>query len=275
MKKRTALLLSLFAFAMILIIGSCKKKDETAAPEQAPTIPPSSTMVMDFNALPSSAKKQSANTPVDSSNLIYAAFNVGVWNLVIGLNMVVPTAAFLESFNHTAVNTGKGTWEWTYSFNAGGTYTAELDANVVGNHVEWKMYISKASVFSDLLWFSGISAIDGKSGNWTLNRKDAIANTVSPFIYIDWTRTSSQLYTTKYTNIIPNDTGNGSYVYYGLTTDTSYNAYYNIFYKNNSNLVEIKWHKTNRNGRVKDALHFNDTNWHCWSTTLANDTLCQ
>jgi len=32
----------------------------------------------------------------------------------------------------------------------------------------------------------------------------------------------------------------------------------------------VEWNRTNRSGRVKDALHFEDEEWHCWNENRDN-----
>ena len=247
----------------------CKKKDEPA-----PDIPPKSTFVMDLSDFSSSDKSILA----DSSNWGFAALNVGFQNIVITVNLIVPVAAFVECLNHEAeYHPDDETWTWSFSFVAGSaTYTAELLADLVNDQVHWEMRISKSNSFSNYLWYEGDSKVNRTEGTWTLYRDTVTPNVPTnsiPFVGILWHRnTSDGTCDIKYTNIIPNGPENGGYITYGITNQTPYDAFYDIFNKGQVNLTEIEWNRTNKDGRVRDSLHFGDTNWHCWDTTLVNDT---
>ena len=260
--------ISLMLLCTALIFNSCKKDEATPAattPETAPDLPPSSSFIMNTDSFPQATKKMAKN---DSSNVAFAALNVGVWNVIIALNMVVPTVAFLESFNHPAVNTAKGEWKWTYTFNAANAiHSAELKANLVGDSVKWQMHISKQNDFTNVLWYSGSSALNGTAGNWTLNKDP---HNVTPFVFIEWHKNSNGTSDIKYTNIIPKDAGNGGYIKYGITNVTPYDAFYTIYGIQQNNLVDIKWSRSNRSGRVQNPAYFKDSLWHCWNTNLAN-----
>ena len=118
--------------------------------------------------------------------------------------------------------------------------------------------------------------VNGTEGTWTLYRDTVtpyVPTNSIPYVGILWHRnTSDGTYDIKYTNIIPNGPENGGYITYGIINQTPYYAFYDIFNKGQVNLTEIKWNRTNKDGRVRDSLHFGDINWHCWDTTLANDT---
>jgi len=63
----------------------------------------------------------------DRSNWVFAALNVGFWNLAGFVGLAVPVAAFEGSIKQTPVKQPDGSWIWTYSITVQGvTYTAEL-----------------------------------------------------------------------------------------------------------------------------------------------------
>ena len=43
---------------------------------------------------------------------------------------------------------------------------------------------------------------------------------------------------------------------------------YDIYNSEIDNLIEIKWNNPDRDGRVKDAEHYQDNEWHCWDNYL-------
>ncbi len=260
MKNFTKITLILLLSAMILNT-SCNKKNE-----EAPEIPPESTFKMDFTDFNNSNKSMDTTT----GNWAHSAANVGIWNLIVTVNMVIPVAAFREAFNHEGEYQEDGSWIWSYTVS---NHTASLHAKLDGDYVLWEMYLTKSGVYSDFLWYTGKSKIDGTSGTWSLNQSP----TVNPNGYIDitWNRdVNTGTADIKYTNVISGGAGNGGYIHYGKDPSLALDAYYNIYAIELDNLTEIEWNITDKNGRVKNPNHFNDSEWHCWTTTL-EDTTCQ
>jgi len=262
----------IIAISIALIAVNCKKdKKKDATP---PTLPPPSSMVMDYSDFSSSSIKNLNNSDsVTSKNHDWAAVNVGFWNLILTITFAVPVASFYESFNHQCVQESDNLWSWTYSFVTQNiTYTARLTAMYIQNNqqVQWDMYITKDKVYTNFHWYTGFSAISGLEGGWTLNESPSNPN---PFIGIDWHRnTTTGASDIKYTNVVPNGTENGGYIYYAVTPGNSLDANYDIYNKGQNNLINIEWNRTSKNGHIKDAKHFLDSNWHCWDSIFADCT---
>jgi len=164
-----------------------------------------------------------------------------------------------------------GSWEWSYSVTSGVIHTCRLNGKVVGNEVQWKMYISKAGEFSDYLWYGGSNNLAATEGSWIVNRNPTETN---PFLQIDWHRNpSNNTGDLKYTNIIPGDEGNGGYIFYGSLASSGYDRFYDLYDISQDNLTEIEWDHQGGNGRVKDPHYYGDSNWHCWDTNL-DDIAC-
>ena len=280
MDKRTSLSHFFPIFTAIVMLGlvmaGCQKTDTTQPEEsQPPEIPPASTFLMDFDDFPDTAKismpgGNSFNKTQTRQNWGWAALNVGVWNTLLTLTFAVPVAAFVESFNHEPEQQDDGSWVWTYTFRPPGgvLHTAELHASLVSEGIQWEMYISKQNVYSDFLWYSGLSAYTGREGSWTLYHNPTDP---TPFLGIEWHRNPLQgTADIKYTNIVPNHPENGGYIFYGIVNSNPYDAFYDIYNKGQDNHTNIEWDRTSKAGRVKDPLHFGDADWHCWDT-LDND----
>ena len=262
---------SIVFIAIIVIIISnigCKKDHGTP-----PAVPPQTTFKMSFSDFDSTKVSQKKDTTY--TNYIYAAENVIFWNTVLTLNLAIPVYAFTEASKYQAVwSTSDNKWVWTYTF--GTIYNAKLKAQVSGSDVNWEMYISQNGGFQNVKWYTGTSKVDGSQGAWTLN-KDAY--NVTPYIGIEWHQNKTAgTYDIKYTNIIPNDPGNGSFIQYGLTTSGLYNAYYTIFGNTTpSRTINIEWNTSTKEGHIKDSgVHFawKSNGWHCWDNYLKNVT-CQ
>ena len=268
MKKSRILLITL---ALGLILSACVK-------EQAlPDLPPSQSMVLEVdNIWVQSPVAEAFKTGIPQSNFVFAAANVYWWNIVLTVQMVVPVAAYLESFNHDPVwDRSALAWVWSYSVPVNNTtYTAELFAETKNDEIHWSMYISKEDGFTDLLWFTGTSRNDNSSGTWIIHKdpNSAVKDPAEsiPFLEIIWTANDTGITDIKYTNIEDNSQENGSYIQFGKADDPVYDAYYDIFRVWQENLVSIKWNSTTHEGRVLSMEHFLDPYWHCWDEFFQN-----
>lgn len=259
---RAGSLLMILALVSGFILTSCKGKDEQ------PDLPPASSMKMDFSSFGGSSGKTADST----GNWGYSAVNVGVWNVVLYLNLVVPTGAFAESFNHDPKWDRKDEhWIWAYDFNWLAHYNAQLHGWIEGDHVNWEMHISQTGGFQDVIWFSGTSALDNSNGSWVLNKD---GNDPKSYISMNWTKVSDTEMDITFTNILSGDPGQGDYIHAGHTTaDPRWDRFYTIYHTSDSHTTEIEWHHLNQNGRVKDSVWFGDSNWHCWDE-LHVDAVC-
>lgn len=236
----------------------------------APNIPPSGSMVMEFDDFWSGSAKSLA---IPKSNFLHAAVHVSWWNLVLTVQLAIPVATFMESFNHQAAWNGTSKeWIWTYPVTVGNdVYKAELHGKENGNETDWNMYISKTGGFTDFLWYSGTSMKDNSAGTWYLNKSP---DNPTDFLQIDWEMNSEGISGIRYLNITPGANENGSYIKYGSLKDSSLDAYYDIYGKSDDRLINIKWNSSSHTGRVKDQKFFSDSDWHCWDELLLN-TVCQ
>jgi hypothetical protein len=258
----------LFSFLLLASLTGCKKDSEKVAP----VIPPESSFVMDFTGFTNPADTN-ANREIGSyHNWGYSYVNVVSWNAVLTAGLAVPVAAFRESFNHEGVfHPDENNWTWSYNVTSNNSvYEAELTGKILGDSIKWEMRITRDNVYSDFLWFYGKSAIDQSGGYWIL-MSNPLAS--AKMLKIDWNKYTSNLADIKYTNIVPGNSDNGSYIFYGITTG-DYDRFYEIYKHGVSNLTDIEWNAQTRIGRVKDQQHFGDELWHCWDNNLL-DTSCQ
>lgn len=244
----------------------------------APRLPAEASFVMPFNDIQELDNELGGDevAPRSFDNFGHAAVNVVVWNALIKLHMGIPVLAFKESFNHQAVYQGGGIWLWAYSAgDNSGTYNIKLYGELLPGTEEtkWDMYISKVGGFTDVHWYTGITAWDDSYANWTLNHKPF---NPTPFIEINYERdlANGQAFI-RYTNSIPGDAGNGAYIEHrhGAIDSTSYDRAYDVFNIGINNLLEIQWNSTDKLGRVKDEQKFGDSDWHCWDIEF-KDTDC-
>jgi len=257
-----------FLLGIIGLIVSCEDDKTTDSQNQAPTIPPQSSMIINFDEFPdTSSGNQLDNPNFTKRNWGWAAGNVAVWNSILTLTLAVPVAAFNEAFNHQPVQQTDGSWLWQYSVTVQEELiTAKLYGKTVTEGVEWKMLLTKEGSFTDFEWFTGFSNLPVTEGNWTLNKDP---NSPTPFLYIEWNRNTTEgTADVKYTSIVSGSLQNGSYIHYGKTNEIPHNRFYQIYGAEENRLIDIKWNYEQHFGRVKDAIYFEDTNWHCWDDKL-------
>lgn len=261
-----------FLFALILTVAlfqSCEKEPIDGPVDNlvAPELPPAESFIMPFDNFEDTDTMRGP-----FRNWFYAASNVVVWNTVLTINLAVPVASFYASFNSQAEFQGDLTWLWAYSFPVNGvTYNAELYGTILSaEEVKWEMYISQQGGFSNVLWYSGITATDRTYAQWTLNRD---GNNPMPFIQADFQRNAiGDAASIRYTNIIPNVPENGGYIEFRREDGaTPYDRAYDVYKAEIDNLLEIKWSSTSHEGRVRDEEKYDDTEWHCWGSNLMDE----
>jgi hypothetical protein len=271
MKKLTSLILTIAIVNLVFI--SC----ERPAKEDPPVIPSLETMAMDFSYF--TADQKSATAEGTQVNFGWAAANIVVFNSILTLTLVVPVAAFANSFNYQPEFMGNATWQWEYDVDGWfGRHHARMTGTIRQNDVKWEMYISREGInpYPEFLWFEGTSALDGNSGQWVLNYSNIFQE---PMLQIDWERTGNEIGEIQYTLVrtlkddrTPNP-AYGSYVL-GGRTDAELDAYYSIYLAENQRNVDIEWSLTNYNGRIMDPLFFLDNDWHCWDN-MGYDMVCE
>jgi len=279
--------LLILALLATFVTGCKGKEPETTT---APLIPPVYSFVIDFNDFTSEANAsptsgsaasfvQQASFASGSGNSYssaqyaigsyqnwgFAAWNVGVWSAIIVVGLAVPVAAFVESFNHTPQQQTDYSWIWSYDVTVGGgVYTAELHGKFIDNGVRWEMYISKQGEYTDFLWYYGESNLPATEGFWILKNNPSDP---TDLIRIDWERDLAEgTHEIKYTNIVPGGPENGGYILHGVRATGSYDRFFDLFNKGQDNYTYIEWNSTTKEGRVKDAKHFGDDEWHYWDS---------
>mgnify|MGYP006288369827 CR=1 FL=1 len=253
---------------LLAVFNQCKKDKDPGAPD----IPPETTFIMDFSDFDTTQSskafysKSVKGTDSTINNWIHAAGNVFAWNVIIIIGMAVPVGSFQAALAQNSEYLGDDEWQWSYSFTAGGSHTAELHAKLNGDEITWTMYID------DFKWYTGVSKVNARSGYWILYKSK-----LQPveYIQIDWNRDpDNNTWDIKYTNIEDGNVEKGGYIKHGIVSGGSYDAFFDIYNKGQDNLTEIEWNRTTSDGRVKDENKFGDTEWHCWDTSL-QDINCQ
>ncbi|MGD0342422.1 MAG: hypothetical protein ABSA76_12030 [Bacteroidales bacterium] len=273
--KRIFALITIIIFSANLFTG-CKKDKGNP-----PTLPSSGSMAIDFSNFSSGTKSDGTDLPkgVNAIDWNYAALMAGYWKTIITGTLAVPVAVFKLAADRTPSYVSTKKWQWTISGTVSSvSYTAKLTGEIKTTDVLWNMYITKSGTggFTDFLWFTGTSKIDGTGGQWILYDSPTYNE---PILQIDWTGSGTAVTDVKYTYVRTlndartTDTFNGSYIEYGSTTGT-YNYFYTIhfYYLTEFYDANVEWNSTGIIGRVKCLKFFGDSLWHCWDASHVDAT---
>jgi hypothetical protein len=259
---KNQIIVAMFLFAAIV---SCKKDDTPPVPK----LTPSGSFSMEFSDF-----DNGKSAYLLKENWLYSSLNVSVFSIFATSNMVIPSLAFNESFNHKPTYIGDMTWQWSYDFPAlGTTYSARLNGIVQKDEkVKWDMYIDQAgtSSFTNFLWFEGTTT-DSTAANWIIYENPA---SPAPALNINWTSNPSYSETIlRFTNVSSKAENQNSYIEYGKSPTASFDRFYNIYLKNENATINIEWNSNTKNGRVKSLGYYEDESWHCWNEKL-QDAWC-
>lgn len=276
MKKTLILIVTVILMAGLLT--GCKKKKG-----DPPVLPDEASMIIDFSnfEIGKSADLFFPEKGVENSNWEFAATVAGYWRSILSLTLIVPVSAFKLAVDQNPEWLEENTWEWNYSVSVFSVaYKARLVGEIRASDVKWTMYVTREGTggYPEFTWFEGTSALDGNSGQWTLNHSYTYQE---PVLQIDWTKSGDSMGEIKYTYIRTlndnreTEAAYGSYIEYGRTSSTL-DAYYSIhYYSANYQTfwdVDVEWSTVSYNGRVLCNPWFGDTDWHCWNSQLVNIT---
>ncbi len=262
--------------SVLLVFTACEKTDITPA-TNAVELPPYETMAMDFSDFEGNTPsgKYAANK-APNGNWLFSRIVVGYWNSALFTTLAVPVASFKAAFSHQPELIADNVWQWSYSVDGfSAEYTARLTAELMGDVIEWKMYVSKQGTdpFEEFIWFTGESRRDGSQGHWVLNQSHDRPNAM---LRVDWERSGPEVGAIRYTWVRELDDRDEpdvyreSYLQYGLQ-QTDFDAYFDahVYDPDVQGFVDVRieWSRTTFNGRVRAAHVFNDENWYCWDET--------
>ena len=256
---------SLSLLVFVLLFAACEK--DQIKSEVAPELPPESSFIVDFQSFVDGKGKTAVTQSSTNLNFFIASTNVAIWQTVIAVGMVIPSAVFLHSFKHNPEYLGQNTWSWDYSFPVSGvTHSAKLTGEVIGTEVEWKMYVSKNGAFTDYLWYTGRSKTDGTSGYWVLNDNPTKKGEL---FRIEWTNDQKGEQSIRFENLTAG-AENGSFIQYKKTNDSNYDSFFDYYLKSQKTSMEIEWNSSSRDGRVKSQKAFKNLDWQCWNKALVD-----
>jgi hypothetical protein len=257
MKNYMTRYLSAILMASTLLISGCEKDKKSSAPE----LPPLSSFSLQVDAFTTTKSTGSY------SNFLTAAFATGYWNTVLTAYLAVPVASYAEAFNHPAERVDNNIYKWSYQVIVHDTtYTANLFAHVDGDMIDMEMHISQQGGFQDFIWYTGSFNILRTEGEWNIQDNPVHDNT---WINIAWHHDyAAKTFDIQYTNVYPESEYVNSSIKYGITNESAYNAFYNIYNALDDKTYDINLNTTTHEGRI-----YYDALWHCWDSNLL-DQVC-
>ena len=252
-------LLLIVLFLSTIVFNGCEKDKEEKL-----QLPPESAFSIDLSPFAQQAKSTAEPVPGTHTNFGIAAGTVTFWNIIIAVTVAIPVASYVKAFEYEPVRVSNDKWKWSYNVNVLETiYSAELYGEVVGGEVEWEMYVSQQGGISEFLMYDGSCNIQRTEGYWRLYE-----NPLAPaeYLKIDWSYNwEEQTGTVRYTYTKEGIETKGNYIEYGITTDTDYNAYYDLYSKPEDKYFNIKYNTTTHEGRIEY-----EGSWYCWDSQLYN-----
>ena len=149
--------LSAALLASLIVLAGC---DATTPPDEVDRPEVIAPAAFDFDGdLPDALAA--------GENYNNAAFRVGVVTGIIGLNLVLPSAATHAATRATPyVEDGTWIWESTFEINRDDV-TFRLEGTPRGREVSWRMGITNSEL-DDFTLYTGRTDFDGRTGDWQL-----------------------------------------------------------------------------------------------------------
>lgn len=262
---------------LLLVNIGCEKKSptESSKNEQAPTLPPATSMQVDFKMFNNSLAMAKATHTLAKNNWLNAAIRVAVINSAVALGVSIPASIFALAISEQPKLDDEGKFHWLYNCQFG---SESFSADLVGwldvkNHESvWEMYITSTNVVPQLtrfLWYEGRSKMDGTNGYWRIyNAKQPESKT--DFIRVDYNFMPSDLRSLVFENIADGNPNLGDKLSYQVSNTTIKVEFWDASELRNA---EISWDSGTGSGYLQ-MPGYNNGQKSCWDQNK-DDTSCQ
>lgn len=258
----------------VVVLSACTEDESSNDMDNntPPTVPSESTMAPDLDAFDEESSEEGRVAAI--GNWGYAALNVGVYTSILYQHLVIPVTAFKATVGTEAYfdeETELWVWEKNFDIPAQSDYQVKLTADVDGNDVDWKGYISHGTEIDEFMWFEGESTVNGESGSWMLYESPENPNV---WLTSDWTDEDNETVADAIFTVMKEGDNEGSWIKFEADANAELDRTVTIFDASMDNEVTIMWSQAEVNGQVMSEAHFDDTAYHCWDANLM-DTTCE
>ena len=256
---RKALIVLVIA-AHLILISNCDKNPEEPEKKEPPTLPPASSMTVDFSTFTTGGGL--AKSTRSQQHFATAAVTVLLVNAWVGVGLSVPVFLFAQAINTTPVleTDGKFHWRYTSKF-ALVQYSTDLVGwiDTEAKVSRWEMYVSAGKQLNHFKYYDGYAALDLQSGQWIFYR-EAAPDSGRPMIQLDWQISSDTVRTLTFTNVLKGNSGQGDVLAYNVNGRELSMAYTDA---SENTTATIYWDAITTAGCI-EAPNYNDGQPGCW-----------
>lgn len=250
----------------LLIWGySCNPKEKTP-----PKIPSDKITNFDFSFFEQNS--------IEGSNYDFTATKVLEWKDLLTDSLSLYRMFLYSTKSHEFQFQKDNTWLIDYSFIfKDENYDAKLIGIIEQDTVFYKgflSYLKENDTNTDMLFLNGKVFDDYKTEEWKFNKPVIIDTipTLVQFIEINLGRDSLSMPFIKFTNKTAGE-NNLNYISANDIENSDFNKFTDIYHKGTDIHTIAEWSSSLKTGKVKNSLHYNDENWHCWDENLS-DIFC-
>jgi hypothetical protein len=272
---------SLFLVLSIAFLGCGKSADEEdespSTDEEAPTVPPSSTIDLDLGVQGDSEQTVAEDTlmlgsfaataNMGGTNHTFAALSALAVHLGVRYALAVPSLMIKRSAQESPTYQGDLNWLWSYELTSGGvTYTSNYTGHKVSStSSEWEMRVTTDQKRSDgccedFLFFTG-DVTNATQGSWTVYDPEDHENNTNQLYSIIYDVTDidnrTLLFTAQKEKTNSDAFGKGSTVNFEVTSSTITVTHQDIV---DSSPTIITWDRST----VAGKLTRNNGDTFCW-----------
>lgn len=265
MLKRLSLL-SIACFLSILFLTSCSDDPASSANNEPPTLPPASSMEVEFSSLLGAQQPQKTTTQA-IDYYIQAVYRAGSLEGIIEDNISRPKALLSAAEDTVAVLNDNQQWQWSYQTVVDSTeyQTRLVGERITANTVKWSLFVTdEEEELNNKLFFSGTATQDGESGSWTINSLSSSKNPEA-VAELNW-EFSAEAADQLTVDILSENGAPESHIEYTSEMDTKTVKYLRA---GDTDTTTTHWNVDTRAGYLITP-EVNRGNKACWDETLEN-----
>ena len=163
------LLVGMLISGLILVsFAGCSEDEKEKIVNQPPSLPPDSSMSIDFSTF--GGGKLAPGAPVPGKNFRNASGRVLLLDVAVIVTLAPSVTVFKAAKNTTPIEQEDGSWLWSYTFTyLGNEFKANLTGRMQGDKTLWSMKatcLTLKTPLNNFEWYTGDCPLDNKSGKW-------------------------------------------------------------------------------------------------------------